>query len=99
MLGGKKNLMFCVFYMPMTYSAVVLQRCFQTLQLSWQCVMVLGHQHNAIKTENKSNTILQLSLQMTRIENNSTEYLLLVLEVSGPLSRLDAGHRNRKRNF
>lgn len=88
--------MVCVFYMAMTYSAVVLQRCFQTLQLCWQCVMVLGHHHNAIKTEKKSNTILQLSLQMTKMENNFPEYLLLVLEVSGPLSRLDAGHRNRK---
>lgn len=61
--------------------------------------MVVGHQHNAIKTEKESNTILQLSLQMTRMENYFAEYLLLVLEVSGPLGRLDAGHRNRKRNL
>lgn len=91
--------MVCVFYMPMTYRAVVLERCFQKLQLRWQCVMVLGHQHNAIKTEKESNTILQLSLQMTGMENNFTECLLLVLQVSSPLSRLDAAHRNRKRNL
>lgn len=54
----KESLHVCVFYRPVTYGAVVLQGCFQTLQLSWQCVMALGHQHNAIKTERKSNTIL-----------------------------------------
>lgn len=40
-----------------TYRAVVQQRCSQTLQLSWQRVMVLGHQHDAIKTKTEENLI------------------------------------------
>lgn len=39
-----------------TYRAVVLQWCLQTLQLRWQSVMALGHQHDAIKTKRERET-------------------------------------------
>lgn len=37
-----------------TYRAVVLQWCFQVLELGRQRVMALSHQHDAIKTTNKA---------------------------------------------
>lgn len=42
-----------------TYRAVVLQWCLKQLQLRWQGVMALGHQHDAIKTKREDRTIIQ----------------------------------------
>lgn len=89
-----------------TYRTVVLQWCFQTLELRWQRVMALGHQHDAIKTKREDNTIIELSVQMHKMHCQHatkeeakcfSQYSLLVLEVGGPFSWLDAGQRKRKR--
>lgn len=51
-----------------THRAVVLQRCFHTVELGGQGVIVLGHQHDAIKAERKEEIVINHQHRATKKE-------------------------------